>query len=594
MQQFSRQPALPERIGRYDILRLLGRGGQGIVMLARDGELDRQVAIKLLRRDPDRTEGTLASEARIVSRLQHPNIVTLHDVGTFQGCNYLVFEYIDGDSLKALIEADGALPLDRCVILMSQILAGVAYLHENNIIHRDLSPANILINRDGVPKVTDFGISVLHDLASAETETNAAGTLRYMAPEPFLDLFQTPASDVFTLAVIFYEMLTGRRLFDGDTANTIINGILHGEPLDAIAVGGAVDARVVRVLNRATQRRLDDRYPTAREMKTELDEFRLPRGDAAGTATQDHSTVAFLLRRMTHAKGFSSLSRHVGQLLEITAEDSLTPATRLVNIIAKDVTLTQRVLTMANSAFYGRSEIADLPRAVVLLGIEQMRSCIISALLESEFEAGSAALRDALTVSFHSAVVARSIAAGCGLRNRAEAFTCAMFHDLGRLLTMHYFGEEHAAILAHAVRVHSDELTASRHVLGIAYHELGAAVGRHWKLGELIVGAMRPLPRGEVAPSDDDAARMAVCAAYANAVSRAIADHADAGQRDEVFAELARKTGSVLALDPADFSAALQDAAEVTANYARMIGISATSSAVVARLTARNALAGAA
>ena len=188
MHKPSREPVLPQRIGRYDIVRLLGRGGQGIVMLARDPELDRQVAIKLLRHDIDHIEGELASEARIVSRLQHPNIVTLHDVGTYNGSNYLVFEYIDGASLKALIEAKGALPVHKCVILMSQILAGVAYLHENNIIHRDLSPANILISRDGVPKVTDFGLAKLTDSEHRLTQDHARmGTIEYMPPEQFRD-----------------------------------------------------------------------------------------------------------------------------------------------------------------------------------------------------------------------------------------------------------------------------------------------------------------------------------------------------------------------------------------------------------------------
>ena len=594
MHKPSREPVLPQRIGRYDIVRLLGRGGQGIVMLARDPELDRQVAIKLLRHDIDHIEGELASEARIVSRLQHPNIVTLHDVGTYNGSNYLVFEYIDGASLKALIEAKGALPVHKCVILMSQILAGVAYLHENNIIHRDLSPANILISRDGVPKVTDFGISVLHDLASAETETNAAGTLRYMPPEPFLDLFQTPASDVFTLGVIFYEMLTGHLLFDGDTANAIIERILNAPPLNAKMLAPDVDARVVQVLNRATQRPLAQRYASAREMKNELDEYRLPRGRGDEPAPQDHSTVGFLVRRMSYKRGFSSLSQHVSQLLEITSDESLAPATRLVNIIAKDVTLTQRVLTQANSAYYGQAEISALSRAVVLLGLEQMRVCIINALLESEFEAGTPALREAMSQSFHSAIFAKAIAPAFGVRNRADAFTCAMFHDLGRLLTIHYFGDEHAAILERAAHIHADELTASRQILGVAYHELGAAVGTHWKLGEAIVNAMRPLPRGAVSGGDEAPAPLQLCAAYANAVSDAIARHDERDHRDIVLAELARKISPVVALSADAFEQALQEASEASRQYARLLKIAPAQSQVVERLSSSEWLPGAA
>ncbi len=225
---------LPERIGRYAILKLLGKGGQGVVMLAHDDELGRQVAIKLLRHDPDRRQEKLVTEARIVSRLQHPNIVTLYDVGTYSQLPYLVFEFIDGESLQDRIANFGKLEFADAIILMSQILGGVAYLHENEIVHRDLSPANILLTSDGTPKVTDFGISVLRQQAE-QPEESYAGTLRYMAPEPFAHQVPGPPSDVFTLATIFYEMLTGKRLYVGENPGVIINEILNGAALDVAA-----------------------------------------------------------------------------------------------------------------------------------------------------------------------------------------------------------------------------------------------------------------------------------------------------------------------------------------------------------------------
>lgn len=584
---------LPKAIGRYHVERLLGRGGQGVVLLSRDAELDRWVAVKLLKPDPDRPTGTLASEARIVSGLQHPNIVTLHDVGTWHGMDYLVFEYIEGPSLKAMIAESGPVPFAKSVVLMSQILAGVAYLHENGVLHRDLGPANILINRDGVPKVTDFGISVLQQTWDSNGETSQAGTLRYMSPEAFLGQPPGPHSDVFTLATIFYEMLTGERLFNSHSAASIMNQVLHDPALDMTALGFDIEPRVAEVLHKASQREVARRYANAREMKNDLDEFRLPHSrDDDGRAR--HSSVEFLIRRMSYKRGFSSLSQHVGELLEITADDSVAPADRLVNIIAKDVTLSQRVLSLANSAYYGRAEITALPRAVVLLGIEQMRMCIVNALLENEFEAGSEALRDALCLSFHGAILAKNLVGEFDLRGKADAFTAGMFHSLGRMLTIHYFADEFEEIQLRAARLHCDELTASRAVLGVAYHELGAGVGREWQLAAPLVKAMTPLPRGALEAPQDDEGRLWACAAYCNALNRIVYEQDDAEQRNAGIAELAEKISPCATIDDARAWEALLEAAPLTDKYLRMMGGQSGRSAGLERLICLEEIPGAA
>jgi len=593
MDEKPKNLVLPERIGRYAVKQLLGRGAQGAVILAHDDELDRQVALKLLHRDPARIPGCLVDEARIVSRLQHPNIVTLFDVGRHGPIDYLVFEYIDGHPLKAVIEDQGALPLSRCVILMSQILAGVAYLHEHGIIHRDLKPANILIAKDGVPKVMDFGISVLRETSSMSTMTNAAGTLRYMSPEPFLGLAPRPASDVFALASIFYEMLVGQRLYAADSADAIIAQITSGAPLDRIAMGLDVDAQLVEVLSRASQRSLAARYADARAMKDDLDKYRLPRPDAI-TEQQAHSSVAFLIRRMSHQRGFSSLSQYTSELLDITSAESGASASRLVNILAKDIALTQRVLTLANSAYYGKTEITALARAIVLLGIDQVRTCIVSALLDNEFEAGSPVLREGMVMSFHSAVLANLLASRFGIERRADAFTCGMFHDLGRMLAIHYFPDEYQAIADHAAKQNCDTLTASRAVLGLAFHELGAGVAAHWRLGRNVAAAMQPLPRGVVAAAADESGRLQRCAAYACAVSRVIAANEPGEARDAALSDLAERIAPAASLTQTDTSSALSEAAQLTRNYLSMLRIDAATSASLARLTGFEQLSGAA
>ena len=586
-----RKQVLPERIGRYGIERVLGKGGEGVVLLARDTDLDRLVALKLLRPSAAENEGALAGEARIVSRLQHPNIVTLHDIGSYHRMSYLVFEFINGESLRARIDRAGAIPFADAVVMMSQILAGVSYLHENDIVHRDLSPGNILLTRDGVPKVTDFGLSVLRQ---AQPDDEVTGTLRYMAPEPFAQQPGGSHSDVFTLASIFFEMLSGRRRFGQASPGAIIDAILNETAIESDALGMVLDDKIIEVLMTASARDPILRYRHARAMKNALDQYRLPLAGNEGVVHVDHGTVDFLMRRMSVKRGFSALSQHINQLLDLTADDSTAPAGRLVNIIAKDITLTQRVLTMANSAFYGKTEITALTRAVSMLGVEQVRMCVTSALLENEFELGAPELREALLQSFHSAVLARGLAAACGVGNRADAFTCGLFNQLGRTLTIHYFPEEFSAIVQRAVRLHGDELTESRAILGVAYHELGAGVGARWKFSGAIIAAMRPLPRGALAAARDAGEQLQICAALANTVSRIVAEMASAETQTAALDELLERVGDAVKLDVDELRAALTEAAQLTSQYARLLKLGPEQSAACLRLVESPLLAGAA
>ena len=588
----KRELVLPERIGRYDVDSLLGKGGQGAVLLAHDRELDRHVALKLLKPSEAQQDGTLASEARIVSQLQHPNIVTLFDVGTYNGMNYLVFEYIDGETLAARIGTQGKLPLADSVIMMSQIIGGVAYLHDNDIVHRDLSPLNIMITKDGIPKVTDFGLSVLKQVQQSPDEVS--GTLRYMSPEPFMELPSGPFSDVFTLGTIFFEMLTGMPLFDAVTPRAVIESIISGTPIDLSEYGMEVDELVAKVLATASTRESNKRFPDARTMKLALDEYRIPRKGEIEGAPEGHSTVDFLMRRMAVKQGFSSLSQHVTELLRITSDDSVAPAERIVNIIAKDITLTQRILTMANSAYYGNAEINALARAVVLLGVDQVRMCITSALMENEFELGVPELREAMLKSFHSAIFAKAIARACGIGNGGDAFTCAMFHDLGRTLTIHYLEDEFRAIIKRAKLLHRDELTESREVLGVPYYELGIGVGTHWKFANTIVESMRPLKRGVIEKPASDNERLQTCAAYASAVSRTVIDYEDIETRDMALEHLNERVAEAFSPSPEDFNSALTEAAHLTQQYARLIKINPDESERAGRLIALTPLAGAA
>ncbi len=179
---------------------------------------------------------------------------------------------------------------------IKEILAGVAYLHENKIVHCDLSPSNILISKNGAPKVTDFGLSILKQVHQHQDEI--IGTLRYMAPEPLLRKRVGPHSDVFTLASILFEMLIGKRLFDGDDPDWIIEEIVRGDAINIGAYGLSVDRMIGQILKTVSQRQPASRYSDARAMKLALDEYRIPRANMDGDVEMAHSTIEFMMRQM--------------------------------------------------------------------------------------------------------------------------------------------------------------------------------------------------------------------------------------------------------------------------------------------------------
>ncbi|MGR9093324.1 MAG: protein kinase domain-containing protein, partial [Gammaproteobacteria bacterium] len=545
-------------------------GSQGTVLLATDEKLSRRVALKLLKRvELTVDDDQLANEAKIASQMQHPNLVTLYEVGTYRHLHYLIFELVDGESLKDKLQREGALSVKDAVILTSQILAGVAYLHDNGIVHRDLSPANILLTANGTPKVTDFGISTWY--RQEDTTAEILGTLPYMSPEPFAREALGPYSDVFTIGAIFFEMLSGGRLMRWSSREAIIHNIVSGDPVvDTAALN--CDPFLMDVLFRSLQRQVARRYPSAREMKTELDTYRVPRETTNLSEPSNHATADFLFRRMRHKKGFSALSGHISKVLELTSEGSTATAERIANILAKDITLSQHVLTAANSAFYGNAEITTLPRAIVLLGYEQLRMIVTKSLIEQQFTNGTPELHDAMIRSFYSAVLAKVFAHRTGFKRSADAFTCTMFHDLGRTLTIHYFEDEYAAILEFAAEKPTNELTASREILGVPYYQLGVDVAHSWKFPQSFIDAMVPLPRGRIEPAADETGHLVFVAAFANAMCNA-ALNPDVTEASELLSELLQRTLGVWTLGTDVVLEAFTQANTLCCNYAKLIKV---------------------
>ena len=259
---------------RYRIIDTLGEGGMANVYLAEDIILQRKVAVKILRLDLQKEPQTLARfqrEALATSELSHPNIVMVLDVGTDHGLPYMVMEYVDGPDLKDYIRANSPLNLGNIIKIMDQILSAMSLAHKHNVIHRDLKPQNILMDKHGNIKIADFGIAVALNQNSVTQTNSAIGSVHYMSPEQTRGGLVTKQSDIYSLGIILYELITGNVPFNGDSAVSI--ALKHAqEPIPSIRKQDPnIPQPLENVVLKATAKDPRDRYNSAREMKDDLD-----------------------------------------------------------------------------------------------------------------------------------------------------------------------------------------------------------------------------------------------------------------------------------------------------------------------------------
>ncbi len=272
---------------RYRILGDLGEGGMSKVYKAQDTLLDRVVALKVLRPQYSADESFLARfrrEAQAAARLAHPNIVDVYDIGEVDGFHYIVMEYIEGQDLKGIIAAESPLPVRRVVDIGVQICAAVGQAHRLGIVHRDLKPHNILVTADDQVKVADFGIARAIAEASATITSDGAvwGTVQYIAPEQAAGKPATPASDVYSLGIVLYEMLAGRLPFEADTRVALVVKHLQEEPPPLHRFNSNVPATMAAIVARAMEKDPAGRYPHADALGQALREYRRHGEEATG------------------------------------------------------------------------------------------------------------------------------------------------------------------------------------------------------------------------------------------------------------------------------------------------------------------------
>ena len=280
-----------KKIDRYDLVAELGRGAMGVVYKAIDPLLDRTVAIKTVnmaldRDGVDQYEGRFRQEARAAGGLNHPNIVTIYDIGKHGDLAYMAMEFIDGVELRAYFDGDTPMGVPRAVSVAAQVAEGLAYAHERGVVHRDIKPANIMVPRSGPVKITDFGIARMR-ASEVFTQTGMMlGSPRYMSPEQVLGKRADHRSDLFSFGIIVYEMLTGKPPFGGESVNALMYQIVNLTPPAPSATNLAVPEMLDFVVAKMLAKPLQERYQSAADVARDLRECERILQDAAGQAIE--------------------------------------------------------------------------------------------------------------------------------------------------------------------------------------------------------------------------------------------------------------------------------------------------------------------
>ncbi len=267
----SDEKTLPQ-LGRYQILKQLGRGAMGIVYLGRDPKLNRLTAIKTIRFSDDFDDRRVAlikehfyREAEVVAKLSHTNIVTIYDVGEDLDLTYLAMEYLEGESLERFTRPENLPTVRKSLDIVCQVCDALEYAHRNGIIHRDIKPANIMMLKQGVVKVMDFGIA----RAATGTKTRTGiikGTPYYMSPEQTKGERLAGSSDIFSLGVVFYQLLTGKLPFNGENMAAIMYQITSVDPEPPTKLSPNIDNVTLDILRKALEKNPANRYASAKEM----------------------------------------------------------------------------------------------------------------------------------------------------------------------------------------------------------------------------------------------------------------------------------------------------------------------------------------
>jgi len=556
--------------GRYRIESNLGRGAQGTVYLAHDTRLGRAVALKAVGRGRgagDRAHRLLA-EARTLGQLNHPHLATVFDALEHDGSHYLVLEYVDGETVDACLRRRGALDRDAAVGIALQVLDGLAHAHDRNIVHRDVKPSNVVIDRSGKARLIDFGIAVTEG-----TRNSPAGTPLYAAPETLDKQAAGKAADVFSLSLVLYEMLTGLPAVSGASPFEIMHKIANLPIPAPSSLRPGIDERLDDIVLKGLIKKQEDRYPDARAMHRALQSCLQPEPAAESStpsATTNRRALDFVLMRMRVKSTFPALSQNISTINRISASDDESMQT-LAAALLKDFSLTNRLLRLVNSSTYGQfgGNISTISRAAMILGFDTVRNLAVTLILLEHLQNRNQAdeLRHEVVRSLFNGIMTRRLLGPCGGGDPEEGFICGVFFNLGRLLAMYYLYDEWIEI-GRRMRAGASEHDASCAVLGLSLEELGIGVARSWNLPERMVRSMERIPGSLPRAASRDNLRIA---ANVGDMLCSIASHTDPREKTRHLEELAHRCRPRVRMTARDYASAVDEGVQKFNDEARLL-----------------------
>lgn len=499
-----------QSIGRFKISKSLAKGELGSVWLGVDPEFQRPVAIRLMDQplEDAPAQKRFLAVTQEIGEIRHPGLVSMLDAGVQVGCPYLVFEYMQGESL-AVWRARPKVDLQQCLDVFNTLLAAVDEAHQRGMPHGNLSLSNIRISSEGLPRVLDFGVALA---CPGQSEDSTDGSQPYLAPERSAGGACTTQADVYSLGVLLFELLAEERPDSGDSEH-------QARPS---RINPAVDPRLDAVVLKALETEPEGRFRDAGELRTALLECR---ESADGPSGGTKGTVEFLLRRMQRQSDFPVLSESIRTLNRL-AQSEREDISRLASVTSRDFALTNKILKVVNSAYYSRfaGKIGTVSRAIVILGVKTIRSVAASLIffehLHNKAQAGK--LRNEIAAAIFSATLARQLAEAEENDLIEETFLAGMLHNLGRILVTFYLPEESGEIQRLTEQEAVPQEQAEKKVLGLSFEQVGIAVAKQWNFPEDISrGMLRvdPAAPGDLSNSER---KMRLLAGFANDAAQVI------------------------------------------------------------------------
>ena len=504
-------PAAPEMMGRFQVIGKLGEGAQSVVYLAYDPQLQREVALKALRLEPnDSRRAALLREARAVSRMSHPGIVPVFEALDSESALCLVFEYVAGQTLAERIAAQGPMQSAQAVAMLLPVLQGVAYAHAQRIVHRDLKPSNILLDDAGRARVMDFGIAVRQNAQGAEVSNaygSMLGTPAYMAPEFARDGEVSPAMDIFGAGLVLYEMLCGRRAVGVQQGVAAIRYLLRNDICLPDLMPTPVDEGLRAIVNQALSRDPIARQASMDELVGQLQQCLNPARRTPSAAEEMARSAALdtLLARMPAELEFAVPGKAAQAACALIggAGDRRGALAELVRVVLDNPPQTLLLLRLANSAqarAFGATPASTLTKAISELGVLGVAQALQtqSQMSEGEADAATARLQAQYMRARDAGLLAQELS-GLLEQDAEEARIAGMLRSLGRIALAAGLPLESATLLDESADGRTDQEQFVRKSLGIGLADLGLALAKAWGLPAVLLQSMTAAQAGEAA-----------------------------------------------------------------------------------------------